>query len=69
MPGARRVALKRLAWLSRREHTTGPAGPATRALPAGRADRSRLERGALGQDAPRRFPWPCANVRLCTICE
>jgi len=31
MHGARRAALKRRAWLSRREHTTGPAGPATRA--------------------------------------
>jgi hypothetical protein len=62
MHGASRAALKRLAWLSRREHTTGPAGPATRALPARRADRSLLERGALGQDAPRRCTWPCANA-------
>jgi hypothetical protein len=66
MHGARRAALKRRAWLYRREHTTGPVGPATRALPAGRADRALLERGALGQDAPRRFTWPCANGRFCT---
>src|SRR6266446_4638085 len=29
--GARRAALQRRAWLSERKHTTGPAGPATRA--------------------------------------
>jgi hypothetical protein len=54
--GDRRTALQRRAWLYRREHTTGPAGPATwarlsprprgglrGALPAGRA---RVPQGA-----------------------
>jgi hypothetical protein len=83
-PGAPRAALQRRAGLSRRKHTTGPAGPATqarwgatraswparcptgRALLAGHAARSLLGQGALGQDAPRRFPWPRANARLRT---
>jgi hypothetical protein len=37
--GARRAALQRRAWLSRRKHTTGPASPATRARWARRARR------------------------------
>jgi len=43
--GVRRAARKRRAWLFRREHTTQPAGPATRALPAGRAARALPGRG------------------------
>jgi len=40
--------------------------PTGRALLAGHAARALLGQGALGQDAPRRFPWPRANARLRT---
>src|SRR5262249_41171098 len=40
-------------------HGAPPAG-----YHLGRAARSLLGQDALGQDAPRRFPWPRANGRL-----
>jgi hypothetical protein len=75
-PAASRLALQAKAYHGARGSChTGAAGttlaewptrrPTGRALSAGRAARSLLGQGALGQDAPRRFPWPRANGCLC----